>query len=223
MCIVYNIHFDMITQESLKTQIIKALWQLIIDGEILPDEPLREIQLTELLNISRTPLRDALQQLEWEGIVVSEPRKGYRLAKFSEADIDEIYPLRAKLESFALELSGIPDNKILDKLTEINSKIINSKSPKEVVELDESWHILLLSNCPNQRLLKMIKTLHRQSQRYEYAYMAMKKKVEKSSNQHENIILRLQNGELQKATELLAENNLVGMDALVNWLRSNTN
>lgn len=210
----------MITQESLKSQIIKALWQLIIDGKIMPNEPMREIQLTELLNISRTPLRDALQQLEWEGIVVSEPRKGYRLAQFSENDIFEIYPLRAKLESFALELSGIPTQLILDELNAINLKILNSKSPREIVELDENWHLLLISNCPNQRLLKLIKTLHRQSQRYEYAYMAMNKTVEKSSNQHENILLQLQKGHLQKATELLAENNLVGMDTMLTWLQS---
>ena len=196
------------------------MWQLIIEGKILPNEPMREIQLAELLNISRTPLREALQQLKWEGIVVSEPRKGYRLAQFSEADIYEIYPLRAKLESFALELSGVPDKKVLNELNEINLKIINSKSPKEIVELDENWHLLLISNCKNQRLLKMIKTLHRQSQRYEYAYMAMNTTVEKSGNQHENIILQLQNRQLQKATELLAENNLVGMDALINWLKS---
>lgn len=211
----------MVTQESLKSQIIKALWQLILNGKIQPNEPMREVQLTEILNISRTPLRDALQQLEWEGIVVSEPRKGYRLAQFSEADIFEIYPLRAKLESFALELSGIPHKKVLDELNEINLKIINSKSPREVVELDETWHLLLISNSTNNRLLKMIKTLHRQSQRYEYAYMAMNKTVEKSSNQHENIILQLQNGQLQKATELLAENNLVGMETMVNWIKSN--
>lgn len=211
----------MITQQSLKSQIIKALWQLIIDGKIMPNEPMREIQLTEILNISRTPLRDALQQLEWEGIVVSEARKGYRLAPFSEADIDEIYPLRARLESFALELSGIPNKIVLDELHGINLKIQNSKSPREIVELDESWHLLLISNCPNQRLLKLIKTLHRQSQRYEYAYMAMNKTVEKSSNQHENILIQLQNGQLKKAAELLAENNLVGMDTMINWLKSN--
>ncbi|MFW0715099.1 GntR family transcriptional regulator [Pedobacter sp. N23S346] len=210
----------MITQESLKSQIIKALWQLIIEGKIMPNEPMREIQLTEMLSISRTPLREALQQLEWEGIVISEPRKGYKLAPFSEADIFEIYPLRAKLESFALELSGVPDQTVLGELNQINLKILNSKSPKDLVELDVHWHVLLLSNCPNQRLLKMIKTLHRQSQRYEYAYMSINKMVEKSNTQHENIILQLQNGQLQKATELLAENNLVGIDTLVNWLKS---
>lgn len=212
----------MIAPESLKSQIIKALWQLIIEGTIKPNEPMREVQLTEVLNISRTPLREALQQLEWEGIVVSEARKGYRLAPFSEADIYEIYPLRAKLESFALELAGLPSHEVLDELQTINQRLINTQSAKEVVELDESWHILLLANCPNLRLMKMIKTLHLQSQRYEYAYMAMNKTVEKSSNQHQEIIQQLQNGDLLKATQLLADNNTVGMDTLLHWLR-NTN
>lgn len=212
----------MIAPESLKSQIIKALWQLIIEGTIKPNEPMREVQLTDVLNISRTPLREALQQLEWEGIVVSEARKGYRLAPFSEADIYEIYPLRAKLESFALELAGLPSHEVLDELQAINQRLINTQSAKEVVELDESWHILLLANCPNLRLMKMIKTLHLQSQRYEYAYMAMNKTVEKSSNQHQEIIQQLQNGDLLKATQLLADNNTVGMDTLLHWLR-NTN
>ncbi|MGE8552932.1 MAG: GntR family transcriptional regulator [Chryseobacterium jejuense] len=210
----------MIIQETLKSQIIKALWQLIIEGKIMPNEPMREIHLAELLNISRTPLRDALQQLEWEGIVVSESRKGYRLAQFSEDDIIEIYPLRAKLESFALELSGIPDKKVLEELIEINLNILNTKTSKEIVELDERWHLLLISNCPNKRLLKMIKILHRQSQRYEYAYMAMNNTVGKSITQHENIITCLQNEQLQKAAELLAKNNLVGVDTLISWLNS---
>jgi DNA-binding GntR family transcriptional regulator len=210
----------MITQETLKSQIIKALWQLIIEGNIMPNEPMREIHLSELLNISRTPLRDALQQLEWEGIVVSESRKGYRLAQFSEDDINEIYPLRAKLESFALELSGIPNQIVLKELIEINQKILKTKNSKEIVELDERWHMLVISNCPNRRLQKMIKILHRQSQRYEYAYMAMNNTVEKSITQHEDIISCLQKGQLQNAAELLAKNNLVGVDTLINWLKS---
>ncbi|WP_394751108.1 GntR family transcriptional regulator [Spongiimicrobium salis] len=213
----------MINQESLKSQIIKALWQLIIDGEILPNEPLREIHLTKVLNISRTPLREALQQLEWEGIVISEPRKGFRLSKFTESDLLEIYPLRAKLESYALELSGIPSQKVIGELIAINTKMHTAKSPKKVVELDEQWHLLLISNCPNHRLLKMIKTLHRQSQRYEYAYMAMGRTIENSTEQHQAIIDHLKAGRLQKATELFAQNNLSGLDALRQWLQYNNN
>lgn len=222
MYIVYNIQF-MIHQEPLKNQITKALWQLIIDGNIAPNAPMREIQLAELLNISRTPLREALQQLEWEGIVVSEPRKGFSLANFSESDVLEIYPLRAKLEAFALELSGIPSKKVIDELVKLNSKIHKAKSPKKVVELDEQWHLLLISNCANMRLLKMIKVLHRQSQRYEYAYMTLNKTIENSTEQHDKIITHLQGGQLQKATKLFAQNNLIGVDALIHWLQSHNN
>lgn len=211
----------MINQESLKSPIILALWELIINGKIKPNEPMRETHLASLLNISRTPLREALQQLEWEDILVSEPRKGFRLAKFSEMDVLEIYPLRAKLESFALELSGIPTKQVIGKLVQINSKILKTKSFKEVVKLDEHWHLLLISNCSNKRLLKMVKNLHRQSQRYEYAYMAMNQTIPKSVTQHENIITHLQKNQLHKAAEVLAENNLVGVDSLINWLKTN--
>lgn len=213
----------MIKQQSLKSKIIEVLWELIIAGEIEPNEPLREIHLAEMLKISRTPLREALQQLKWEGIVVSEPRKGFRLAEFSEEDILEIYPLRAELESYALKLSGIPSDETIEELIRINNEMLHSNSPKSVVELDEQWHKLLISNCSNNRLLQMIKILHRQSQRYEYAYMNMHAKTENSVGQHEAIILQLQKGQLDKAVSLFAENNMVGVEALIEWLKSKKN
>lgn len=210
----------MIKQEPLKNAITETLWKLIIDGKIKPNETLRETHLASLLNVSRTPLREALQQLEWENIVVSEPRKGFRLAKFSEEDILEIYPLRAKLESFALQLSGIPSKEVFNELIQINSKITKTTKPKKVVELDELWHLRLISNCNNGRLMKMIKTLHRQSQRYEYAYMAMRNTITNSAKQHDTIIELLKKGELQEAAKIFSENNLVGVNTLIKWLQS---
>ena len=111
----------MIKRKSLRSQIIDAIWQLILD-EIEPNDPLREVHLAQLLNISRTPLREALQKLEWEGIVTSELGKGFRLSKFSEEEIQEIYPLRAKLETYAFELSGLPSKEIIEKLIRIKRK-----------------------------------------------------------------------------------------------------
>lgn len=208
----------MLKRKSLKSQIIDVIWQLIVDGKLQPNEPLREVHLSKLLNISRTPLREALQRLEWEGILVSELGKGFRLAEFSEQEINEIYPLRAKLESYALELSGIPSKKIIEELTSINRKMLKTKSPKALVVLDERWHELLISNCTNRKLLKMIKVLHRQSQRYEYAYMKINANV--SIEQHEKIIMHLKKGQLTEASKLLAENNMVSVDALIEWLKS---
>ncbi len=209
----------MINRKPLRSQIIEVVWQLIVEGKLQPNEPLREVHLSKLLNISRTPLREALQRLEWEGIVTSAPGKGFRLATLSEEEVREIYPLRAKLESYALELSGIPSSDVLEELTSINKKMLKTNSPKELVVLDERWHDLLLSNCTNRKLLEMIKVLHRQSQRYEYAYMNMDDKSKVSVEQHEQIIKYLQKGELLLASKLLAANNVVGVEALIESLK----
>lgn len=213
----------MIKRKSLKSQIIEVLWQLILNGELQPNQPLREVHLSKSLNISRTPLREALQRLEWEGIVVSEVGKGFRLAEFSEQEINEIYTLRAKLESYALELSGIPPADVIEELTRLNIEMQKTDTPKKLVELDECWHELLIANCPNTRLLKMIKILHRQSQRYEYAFMNMNNSPEISVEQHEEIITHLKNEDLSKAAKVFAENNLVGVEALLKWLKTNNN
>lgn len=210
----------MILRKSLKNQINEAIWELIITGEIAPNTPLREVHLSDILNVSRTPLREALQQLKWEGILTSEQGKGFRLSKFSVQEVQEIYPLRAKLESFALELSGIPSKKDIQELTKINHKILKSTSSKKIVELDEKWHNLLIANCNNKKLLHMIKILHRQSQRYEYAYMNMNNTVEVSVKQHEKIIDLLQKGNLNDACSLFAENNMVGVASLTEWVKS---
>ncbi len=211
----------MIERKSLKSQIIDAIWELILKEEIKPNDPLREIHLAGILNISRTPLRDALQQLEWEGIVTSQPGRGYRLSEFSEQEIHEIYPLRAKLESFALELSGIPSKQTMAELVSINSKMLHSNSPKKLIELDEIWHNLLISNCANRKLMKMIKILQRQSQRYEYAYMNIKKEVEVSVIQHQKIIESLEKRDLKEASKLFSENIMVGIEMLAKWIKSN--
>ena len=142
------------------------------------------------------------------------------MSGFSVQEVREIYPLRAKLESYALELSGIPSDKNIQKLVHLNEQMLAATSPKLVIELDEQWHNLLIANCKNRILLDMISMLHKQSKRYEYAYMNMKNKVEVSTDQHLQIIKFLQKGNLKKAAKLFAKNNAVGIETLVSWLES---
>ncbi|NQZ44641.1 MAG: GntR family transcriptional regulator [Flavobacteriaceae bacterium] len=210
----------MIERKSLRSQIIDALWQMIIDAKIEPNAPLREIHLAEHLQVSRTPLRAALQKLEWEGIVVSDPGKGFRLAPLTVKEVREIYPLRAQLESFGLELSGIPSDKTIAQLEAINTKMEQCRSARKLVALDEQWHKLLIVNCNNDRLLAMVKVLHRQSQRYEYAYMDLENTAAKSIAQHKEIIHYLKTDRLADACRTFAENNRVGIESLISWLQT---
>lgn len=208
-----------ISRTPLRSRIADAVWSLILDGEYAPGTPLREVELAKSLGVSRTPLREALVQMEQEGMVRSEPAKGFTVCPLTSQDVEEIYPLRAVLESHALKLAGIPGAQTIRKLHEINAQLESGRnSIRERIELDEDWHACLVSHCPNQLLLRQLESLKQLSRRYEYAYMKENAQVEFSTDQHREILAALEAGSLEPACNLLADNMTVGMDALLEWL-----
>lgn len=92
---------------SLVALATEALRKRILAGELEPGARLTEERLTEELQISRPPLREALRLLENEGLVVSKPRRGTYVATVTDQDVYEILTLRSALERTAFEL-GIP-------------------------------------------------------------------------------------------------------------------
>src|SRR5690606_16108861 len=73
----------------------------VLNGEIEPGERLREVDVAARLGMSRTPVRQAFQLLSGEGILDARPAGGFEVPLWSREEIDEIYQLRAVLESFA--------------------------------------------------------------------------------------------------------------------------
>ena len=90
----------------------------IVEGRLRPGERLVEQRLAEELDLSRTPIREALRMLQSEGLVRFEPNRGARVRSLTMADIDDLYELRGRLEAMAAELAAVratPDQ--LDRLT----------------------------------------------------------------------------------------------------------
>lgn len=83
---------------SLHDQVASQLRSLIFAGELAPGAFVDEVTLCEQLNISRTPLREALKVLKAEGLVRHEPRRGSFVYEVTERDLDEIFPVIALLE-----------------------------------------------------------------------------------------------------------------------------
>ena len=86
---------------SLRGKIFNILRQQILDGKYLPGDSLIETKLAEELGVSRTPIREAIRQLELEGLVDSIPNKGVIVRGISEKDIEDIYTIRKVLEGLA--------------------------------------------------------------------------------------------------------------------------
>ena len=96
--------FKQVPHKSLREAALAAIRQAISRGDLKPGQRLVESDVAEQMGISRAPVREALRQLETEGLVVSEPHRGTFVAEVSATDLWEIYTLRAAIERLAVRL-----------------------------------------------------------------------------------------------------------------------
>lgn len=94
-----NIGLGVATAASLPEIVYRELRKAILNGVFVPGQMLRQEEVATRLGVSRSPLREALQHLEAEGIVVSHPRRGYAVAVLDPAEIAEAFDLRSLLET----------------------------------------------------------------------------------------------------------------------------
>lgn len=85
------------------TDTVRAIREAILDGVLAPDMWLREVALSEALGVSRTPVREALNRLEEEGLVARTPGVGAQVTRLSFEDMSAVYQVRGSLESLAAE------------------------------------------------------------------------------------------------------------------------
>lgn len=102
-----------VEDRTLRAQVRRQILDEVLGGRFQPGERLVETALSSQLHVSRAPLREALRELVDQGILVSEPYKGFRVRPVSERDLKELYSMRTALEKFAFSLAWplrSPDN-----------------------------------------------------------------------------------------------------------------
>ena len=138
----------------------------ILDNKFPQGTPLREVDIATSLKMSRSPVREALRDLESEGIVVSYPGRGTFVSTLTPYDVEEIYDLRAMLEEYALKKSFsriTPED--LDEV-ENNFKVAQSNFDWEQYHMaDRALHGLIVGKCGNKRLIQFLDTLNFQVER----------------------------------------------------------
>ena len=93
---------NQITNKPLREQVLDALRDAIVHGELKPGQPIVENDLAAQLGISRAPIREALQILNSEGLLETIPYHGTTVRALTRCDIEELYSLRSVLEAFAV-------------------------------------------------------------------------------------------------------------------------
>jgi len=149
---------------SLKDRAYQNIKLQIIRGNLKPGRHLFEEELSKAMNISRAPIREALNRLEKEGFVTIIPRKGAAVSHITAQEVEDIFEIRETLESLAVKKSL---GKIsLEKLEELgnNFKKFINKPPDEknriqYLALDKKFHDLLNQNCGNKKLIELLANL----------------------------------------------------------------
>ena len=154
-----------LTMQSLREQVYIYLREALTSGALKPGEAIRIDDLCEKLGISRTPLREALMQLEWEGFVTILPRRGVRVRKLDLPTIRHLYEIIGALESAVIPL--VYSELKLEHLAEMQE---HNHAMREALTVDdfETYysHNLALHNRPlslsDNHDLKRLISIHRQ-------------------------------------------------------------
>jgi DNA-binding GntR family transcriptional regulator len=172
----------------------------ILVGEFLPSSPISEYQLAATLNISRTPVREALKRLEKDGLVWSIPNIGTFVAELSAQDIMEIYQVREGLEGMAARIAAeqMPekDIELLENEIVFTEQVSSTALVDEIFERDIRLHKLIIESTLNVRLGKILATLDDQMHRVRIIFSQSPDWVEAVVREHSSIVenIKARNG-----------------------------
>jgi DNA-binding GntR family transcriptional regulator len=206
-----------IERKTLRSQVREELLARMRAGDVLPGESINEVQLAAELGVSRTPLREALIALESEGQIESENGKGFRFVPLSAREFEELCPIIVALETLAIELTPVEElTGIGAQLATLAADFNDDVAQHSLVNRrDDEWHGLMLSACPNERLLEYIGGVRLAIHRYESLLVSDDSMVERSSIEHAEIARHLVAGDIPAATAALAANWTNGMRRLL--------
>ena len=196
-------------KRGLKNVAYDYLLDAITSCELKPGQAIVEQDISDKLGISRTPIRDALKQLESEGLVRHFPSRGTFVTNITVQDVDEIFQLRELFEITALKnaIHSITEEEldyIEERLRYLDDKRSEESPTKETFyNSDRELHALIMKYSGNSRMIKFHKTLEVQLEQLRRISAMTPMRLVKSRQEHLDIIYALRTRDLANATRAL--------------------
>ncbi|WP_368653858.1 GntR family transcriptional regulator [Ornithinibacillus sp. 4-3] len=181
----------------------KRLKSAILSNELNSYQYYTEEEFAEVLGVSRTPVREAIQGLVYERLLVSVPRKGVIIRKFSESEIDEIFLLREAVESIVLEkFMKTVTNDQINNLKEIvlkQKEAIDQNSKKLFIQFDQKFHNSILQHTNYELIGEFYKELHDLTVVIGHQAIREDGRMDRVIKEHETIIAAIEKGDVENA------------------------
>ena len=189
---------------SLRERIVARLRQAIVTGDLAPQSRLFEPALARQLNVSRTPLREAIRQLEAEGFVTTVPRVGSFVSEITPQDAADLYAIRTVIEGLAArQAADNPDPAKRDILEKILSNLAKRTGDyRQYHEISGRFHDIIVELSRNRRLQGIYLSLAQHVSRMRTLSLAVRGRPERSLRDHRRIasaILRGRGADAEQA------------------------
>lgn len=208
----------------IREQTTNNIRDAIIQGEFHPGQRLYEKELCERTSVSRTSIREALRQLESEGIVTVIPNKGTCVAKLSYDEVKEIYEVRRVLESFAVKLFAerATETQIKKLETVVNrlERTFQAGRHEDLVKIKDQFYKVLLEGSKNQLIASFLNSINARTAFLRNMSLSSAGRPPKSIQEIKEILKHLQNRNSQGAWQASFDHVGRAQDAALKVLQS---
>lgn len=196
---------------SLQQKAYDYIRENILSMEYQPGDFITDSKIADELKISRTPVREACQRLEYEGLLFSESRRGWRIYSLTIKDIDNIFDLKCEIEGLIARKAAMCQDKdeeyrntLQDLINQMKVASVNDDLVAWLI-VDTSIHHLLYIMAQNDRAERYINNLNDQWHRLRSGYIKMIGRFERSTEEHEKFINAIINGDPDEADKAMQE------------------
>lgn len=199
--------------KSLKNLVYEHLYKSINNGHLKPGEKINENQLCKDLQVSRTPIREALIQLENEGYIHRLNRRGFVVREISQEKIREIYQIIGCLEGLAASLAvGNLSDDDFNFLRDLIAKMdlsIEKRKIREYFAQQRSFHDVYIAASRNEELFNLITSLKKRFIKKAYFMHEnedfLYKNLKRNNNEHKQILKMLEEGDKAGVNRFLVD------------------
>lgn len=199
--------------KNRSTELREAIEEMIAMGSLMPGQHLDETELAARFEVSRTPIREALNQLASMGVVVIRPRRGAIVAELGPQQLVEMFEVMSELEATCGRLAArrmtMEEQQALQAAHQACKEALDAHEPDAYYYKNEAFHEAIYAGSHNQFLIEQARSLYRRLRPYRRLQLRVRNRLSNSYAEHDGVVQAIIGGDGEKAAELLREHVMI--------------
>jgi DNA-binding GntR family transcriptional regulator len=199
----------------------ESLKDWILSGFLVPGEKIDQDEAARKLNLSRMPIRSALDRLASEGLVVKVPHRGVIVSPLSDVSLNHLFDVRAQMEAIAVMITtASATDSAIDKLYNMLNyqQDVGDNTLSTILEQNRSFHRFIVQLSENDVLLKLFDSIWEQCERYRRIYFQVPNSNVRILKEHRRIVDLIAHRKIQNAADYMVEHTRASQKELLNFM-----